>query len=303
MTEQDKELQAQVQKILNEMEAEERELLQRRTLASQVSVRNTIIVFVVGYTFSFGLLVGVYCLLQQRIRDRKQAEQALKQSDRKFRAIFNQSFQFIGLLTPQGILLEVNQTALDFAGVQAEDVIGRPFWEEPWWSTSEAPDQLKAGIPQAAAGDFVRYEVDIRGADGRIATVDFSLKPVKDEKGRVVLLIPEARDITERKKAVSETARSAAAICELNAELEERIEERTAELKAANQRLQENYNLLQTVIDSNPNPIFVKDCQGRYLLMNYPGSRLFNKSVEEIIGQDDIDYDFLFCRNAASIPP
>ncbi len=179
MTEQDKELQAQVQKILNEMEAEERELLQRRTLASQVSVRNTIIVFVVGYTFSFGLLVGVYCLLQQRIRDRKQAEQALKQSDRKFRAIFNQSFQFIGLLTPQGILLEVNQTALDFAGVQAEDVIGRPFWEEPWWSTSEAQDQLKAGIPQAAAGDFVRYEVDIRGADGRIATVDFSLK---DEK-------------------------------------------------------------------------------------------------------------------------
>jgi len=63
VTEQDKELQAQVQKILDEMEAEEQQLLQRRSLASEVSVRNTIIVFVVGYTLSFGLLVGVYWLL------------------------------------------------------------------------------------------------------------------------------------------------------------------------------------------------------------------------------------------------
>ncbi|HEY9632720.1 MAG TPA: hypothetical protein V6D14_04910 [Coleofasciculaceae cyanobacterium] len=73
LTEQDKELQAQLQKILDEMEAEERQLLQHRTLESQDSVRNSIILFVVGYTFSFGLLVGVFWLLQQRIRDRKQA--------------------------------------------------------------------------------------------------------------------------------------------------------------------------------------------------------------------------------------
>ncbi len=68
---------------------------------------------------------------------------------------------------------------------------------------------------------------------------------------------------------------------------EERVEERTAQLEAANQQLQESYNLLPTLIDFNPNPIFVKDCQGRYLFMNSPGADLFNKSVEEIIGQDD----------------
>ena len=288
VTEQDKKLQAQVQKILDEMEAEEQQLLQRRSLASEVSVRNTIIVFVVGYTLSFGLLVGVYWLLQRRIRERKQAEEektrlitSLQESDRKFRAIFNQTFQFIELLSVEGILLEANQTALDFGELQANQVIGRPFWECPWWASSpETQEELKAAIVQAAADEIVRYEVDVIGAGDRIATIDFSIKPVKDEKGRVVLLICEGRDITLRKKAE-------AVICELNAELEERVEERTAQLEAANQQLQESYNLLQTVIDSNPNPIFVKDCQGRYLFMNSPGADLFNKSVEEIIGQDD----------------
>ena len=288
VTEQDKKLQAQVQKILDEMEAEEQQLLQRRSLASEVSVRNTIIVFVVGYTLSFGLLVGVYWLLQRRIRERKQAEEektrlitSLQESDRKFRAIFNQTFQFIELLSVEGILLEANQTALDFGELQANQVIGRPFWECPWWASSpETQEELKAAIVQAAADEFVRYEVDVIGAGDRVATIDFSIKPVKDEKGRVVLLICEGRDITLRKKAE-------AVICELNAELEERVEERTAQLEAANQQLQESYNLLQTVIDSNPNPIFVKDCQGRYLFMNSPGADLFNKSVEEIIGQDD----------------
>lgn len=77
LTEQDKELQAQLQKILDEMDAEERQLLQRRTLVSQVSARNTIIIFVVGYSLSFGLLFGVFWLLQERLRDRHQNEVAI----------------------------------------------------------------------------------------------------------------------------------------------------------------------------------------------------------------------------------
>src|SRR5919199_3314828 len=194
-------LQAQIRKILDEMDAQERELLQGWSLASEVSVRNTIALFVGGYTFSFALLLGVFSLLEQRIRDRQKAEQAQQESDRRFHAIFHQTFQFIGLLTPEGIVLEINQTALDFAGLQTEDIIGHLFWEEPWWTNTEDREGVKTAIEQAAAGDFVRYEVDVRGAGDRVVTIDFSLKPVKDESDRVVLLIPEGRDITERQQA------------------------------------------------------------------------------------------------------
>lgn len=60
--------------------------------------------------------------------------------------------------------------------------------------------------------------------------IDFSLKPVKDDSDRVVLLISEGRDISDRKQ-------TEAALCKLNAQLEERVQERTAKLEAANQLL------------------------------------------------------------------
>ena len=125
-----------------------------------------------------------------------------------FRAIFNSTFQFIGLLQSDGILLEANQTALDFGGLTAEDVIGRPFWECHWWTISPATQaELRAAVTRAARGEFVRYEVGVCGAAGRVMTIDFSLKPLFDDAGNVTLLIPEGRDVTDRKQAQSERNR------------------------------------------------------------------------------------------------
>jgi PAS domain S-box-containing protein len=135
------------------------------------------------------------------ICDRKRAEEALQESERRFRAIFDSMFQFIGLLKPDGTLLQANQTALEFGGLQLADVAGRPFWEISWWSlSSQIQERLKVAIAQAAAGDFVRYEVDVIGAGNQVITIDFSIKPVKDETGKVVLLIPEGRDISDKKQ-------------------------------------------------------------------------------------------------------
>lgn len=99
----------------------------------------------------------------------------LQDSDRKFRAIFNNTFQFTGLLSIEGILLEINQTALYFSGITREKVVNLPFWELDWWSISEASQtQVKQAIATASQGQAVRYEVDIRGANENLATIDFA---------------------------------------------------------------------------------------------------------------------------------
>jgi PAS domain S-box-containing protein len=140
--------------------------------------------------------------LGQDITTRKRIEAALRQSEERYRAIFDLTLQFIGLLSPDGTVLEANQTALNFGGLQLADVINRPFWETRWWTTSsETQEQLKAAIAQAAAGELVRYEVDVLDRGNQITTIDFSLKPIKNEAGEVVLLLPEGRDITDRKQA------------------------------------------------------------------------------------------------------
>jgi len=123
-----------------------------------------------------------------------------KESELRFKGIFDNTFQFIGLLSTDGILLEANQTALDFGGVTHEEVIGKPIWETYWLSISEVTQQrMQQSVKQAAQGEFVRYEMDIYGAGKQITTIDFSLRPLKDESGQVVLLIPEGRDISEIK--------------------------------------------------------------------------------------------------------
>ena len=136
----------------------------------------------------------------QILNSKKATEQALSETTQRFQAIFDQSFQLVGLLEPDGTVLEANQTALTVAGVPREDFIGTQFAENLWWQISpEAKQKVQAAIARAAAGEFVRYEADVLVAGGAVITLDFSLKPIKDDSGQVILLISEGRDISDRK--------------------------------------------------------------------------------------------------------
>jgi PAS domain S-box-containing protein len=146
------------------------------------------------------------------ITDRKESEERLRESERKFRAIFDQVFQFIGLLKPDGTVLEVNEPALSFARVSFQDVRGRPLWEGGWWRAMPAArKQLKEAVVAAAAGRFVRYETKLRGEGDSVIIADFSVKPVFDPAGEPVFLIVEARDISERKRLEQEILSAASA--------------------------------------------------------------------------------------------
>jgi two-component system sensor kinase FixL len=145
---------------------------------------------------------STFLIIQHDITDRLQAARRLEDSERRFRAIFNSTYQFIGLLDPQGTTLEANQTALDFIGQSNADVVGRKFWETPWWNHSVAlQEQLKTAISEAASGKLVRFEARHLGKQGEQLIIDFSLKPVLNDQGETVMIIPEGHNITERKLA------------------------------------------------------------------------------------------------------
>ncbi len=202
----------------------------------------------------------------QDITDRKQTEIALQNSERRFRAIFDQTFQFMGLLKPDGTLLEANQTALDFGGLQSTDVVGCPFWEARWWMISpKTQAQLQTAIAQAAAGEFVRYQVDILGAKDKIATIDFSLKPVKDETGKVVLLIFEGRDISDRQAALRERKRALSAL----------------------RRSEDEFRVLS---EASPVGIFRVNSQGRCIYTNPRAQAIAGYTFEEALGHGWIKF-------------
>jgi len=149
-----------------------------------------------------------FLVIQRDITGRLQAARELEESERRFRAIFNSTYEFIGLLDPEGTVLEANQTALDFIGCSNADIVGKPFWETPWWIHSPSlQKRLREGVAEARHGKLVRFETEHFGKEGQRVVIDFSLKPVLNEQGETELIIPEGHDITERKHAEEEAQR------------------------------------------------------------------------------------------------
>ncbi len=174
-------------------------------------------IYIYAYAFLVGLLVFVVVQLYQRIlrantnlenkveertRDLSDKTDELQESEQKIRAIFNQSLQFIGLLDKEGILLEANQPPLQAWGIRKSDVINKPFWETLWFSNPpELKQQIRQYVEIAAQGKMVRKEIKHVALDGSPLYIDFSIKPIFDEDGKVVMMIPEGRDITDLKLA------------------------------------------------------------------------------------------------------
>ena len=146
-------------------------------------------------------VIGLIMVLSD-VTARKQAQLDLEESEQRFRAVFNQTFQHVGLLTPTGDVLLINQTALDFTGADLANNNGKPLWEMPWWDkTKEVSESLQVAVRQAANGITVRDLFPIYSKDGDIATMDITIKPMLDKAGKSILLIIEARDITDRVRA------------------------------------------------------------------------------------------------------
>lgn len=126
---------------------------------------------------------------------------SLQRVEKKFRVIFDNTCEFISLLSPKGTILEMNQTALAFWNIERETVIGQAFWENPWVmlsSTTQA--QIKTAIAKSARGELVRYEIEVRGQSGQIINMDFSIKPLPDLQGHIHWILVEGRDLEERKQ-------------------------------------------------------------------------------------------------------
>ncbi|MGC8490932.1 MAG: GAF domain-containing protein [Syntrophobacteraceae bacterium] len=128
-------------------------------------------------------------------------EETPQESLREFQTIFDETFQFIGSIAVDGTLMEANRAALQFIGVGESDVVGKPFWENPWWTHStELQERVRKAVKKASEGELVRFEATHLSVDGNLHYMDFSLKPLMEEGGKVAFLIAESWDVSERKR-------------------------------------------------------------------------------------------------------
>jgi len=140
--------------------------------------------------------------LNSEIKDHLNTRTSLEKSELKFKALFNHSFQFAGILSPAGILQEINQTALDFTGCTGSEVLDLFLWDAPMWRhDTYIRKQLKQAVQSAAEGELIRYETTNLSKGNEIRDIDFSITPVVDENQAIAFLIAEGRDISDLKLA------------------------------------------------------------------------------------------------------
>lgn len=166
----------------------------------------------------------------------------------KFRAIFEQTTVFAGIMTNDGVLLEANRLSLDACGYRAEVELGRPFWETGWWrNSSQSRDKIRAATPLVAKGVPYRETLSYSWADGTERLVDFALYPIVDQAGRTLFLHPTGIDVTDLKRTEEKYRKLAETLeVEIQARTQELVERNAEVLKHSEQARALSRRLLKT---------------------------------------------------------
>ena len=231
------------------------------------------------------IIVGLF----RDIAERKRAERMLQESERKALALLNAPTDRVALIDRDGFLLALNGQMAESLGASADELVGACVWDL-------VPSDI-AGSRKEQVDEVFRSGEPQRVEDERAGVVyDNNLYPIIDQEGDVAAVAVYARDITELKRAEDVLRQS-------RDELETQVEERTAELMGANEKLlaeiaerkraekalresEEKYRLL---VESAGYPITLVDRDGTVLFINPEGAENLGGAQRDFVGKSIYD--------------
>jgi len=203
-------------------------------------------------------------LVFRDVTERYASEEKLRASEELLRRVIDSMSAFVAVLDEDGRILEVNRAPLEVAGLLRAEVLGRKFWDCPWWDYDPAVQaRLEAAFELALNGEQVRYDETIRIANDARATVDFAMGPVRVD-GRVRYVVPSAIDITMRKQA------------------EQSLMAAIAEERRQAAEADEGRRLLDALMEYVPEGVTIANDDGGIRMVSRHGQRMLQRPVEHL---------------------
>ncbi len=223
------------------------------------------------------MCLSVFMLYRQaslEIRQRKAAEEALRESDARYRSLYHNTPAMLHSINRNGEIVSVSNYWSEMLGYSAEEVTGRKltdfFTEE---SKKYAEQQVFPAFFKNGSCTDVPYQIIKK--DGQVIDILLSAIGERDEHGEIYRTLAVSIDVTERNRALEALRIAKEELASYSKDLERQVSIRTREIT--------------NILKYTPDVVYVKDREGRYVLVNSRFEELFGVSSEAIRGKTDYE--------------
>ena len=223
------------------------------------------------------MCLSVFMLYRQailEIRQRKAAEEALRESDARYRSLYHNTPAMLHSINRNGEIVSVSNYWSEMLGYSLEEVIGKKL-------TDFFTEESRIYAEQTVFPEFFKkgYCTDIPyqiyNKAGQPIDILLSAIGERDEDGEISRTLAVSIDVTERNKAVEALRLAKEELSVYSKDLERQVTIRTREIT--------------NILKYTPDVVYVKDREGKYVLVNSRFEELFGVRSEEVRGKTDYE--------------
>ena len=238
-----------------------------------------VVVFVRPIALALFVLMCLSVLMLYRqasfeIRQRKTAEEALRESDARYRSLYHNTPAMLHSINREGQIVSVSKYWSEKLGYSRQEVIGKKltdfFTEE---SKKYAEGAVFPGFFKKGYCTDIPYQ--ILKKDGQIIDILLSAIGERDENGEIIRTLAVSIDVTERNRAVEALRQAKEELSSYSKDLEKQVSIRTREIT--------------NILEYTPDVVYVKDKEGKFVLVNSRFEELFGVSNDEVRGKTDYE--------------